>query len=87
MFIASTPNERNDYGAAIRAALAALKTDATLDHYQIAPADLKRASAYNQGGAYNGLKKQLAALQSPHTVAKGTDSDTGEKVVAILFTK
>jgi hypothetical protein len=84
MFVPSTPNERNDYAKAIRVALAAFKNDAALDHYVITPADLGRATAYNQGGAYNGLKKQLQALKSNATVAKGTESDTGDKVVAIL---
>jgi hypothetical protein len=83
-FIESTPSERNDYALALRNALAAFKATDTLTTFVVKPSDLKRTTPYNAGGAFTGLNKLVKAAQMPVRIAKGTDSDTGEKVVAIV---
>jgi hypothetical protein len=78
-FIPSTPNESNNYKAAIKLALARTNNDwfvITKDH-------LGRKTPYNAQGAFQGFTKLIKAGNLKLEVAKGEDTDTDTKVVAL----
>jgi hypothetical protein len=86
-FIPNTPNERNDYKAAIKAAMAKLATAPTGTWFVVTNEHLKRNTDYNAQGAFQGFDKLIKAGKLPLAVAKGADSDSDSDRTVVALSK